>query len=57
MLVGDSFIFAGTEQELKRFRTVIRNRNYRAKNYREKDPALFDWRWIGDKKMRVWRVS
>lgn len=52
MEVGDSFVFEGTAKELKAFRTALRTRNWRNKGERR-----FEWRWVGDDVMRVWRTA
>lgn len=52
MDVGDSFVFQGTDKELKAFRSVIRMRNYRLKG-----SMRWEWRWVGDDVMRIWRIA
>jgi len=52
MEVGDSFVFQGTKQELKAFRGAIRTRNWR-----HKGSMKWEWRWIGDDVMRIWRTE
>lgn len=56
MDVGDSFVFQGTKQELKAFRSTIRTRNWRHKGHMK-----WEWRWEwrrpDDNAMRIWRTE
>ena len=52
MRIGESFVYEGTPEELKAFRSAIRTRNWRHKGHMQ-----WVWRWVGHGVMRIWRTE